>query len=79
MSEELTGAQKLRQAVNLINNCQESFLDQYTAEQLLALYVAYKRSGWDITPDQWTERQVIEALWLDKAPCWDEDENPVYD
>ena len=60
--EPLTGANELRKAVRLMDQCREDFLDRYTAEQLLMLYRALRRSEWDILPDQWTSQEIKLAL-----------------
>lgn len=60
--ETLTGANELRQAVNVMNQCREDFLDRFTAEQLLMLYRALRRSDWDILPDLWTAHEIKLAL-----------------
>ena len=65
----MTGAEELRTAVGALDNCTESFLDRFTAEQLLQLWRVWNECGWDICPDQWTERQVREAL-QGKPPLW---------
>lgn len=57
--------------MNLFGNTLEGFNQQYTAEELLKIYRAYKASGWDITPDDWTARQVRRALTAGEAPDWD--------
>jgi hypothetical protein len=78
MSHERTGMEKLRIAVNALNYCRESFLDQFTSEELLKIHAAWTASGWDIFPDQWTARQVQEAL-QGTPPKWtDEECTPVY-
>jgi hypothetical protein len=50
---------------------------RWTAEEWCRLYDAYKASGWDITPDEWTEWQVRDALWFGIAPDWDENGEPI--
>lgn len=76
------GIEELRGAVRLFDWCNESFnwseRDPFTAEQLLAIYRAYRASGWDIFPDRWAWRQVEEAL-RGIPPQWDKDEQPIYE
>lgn len=73
------GIDQLRTAVRLFANCNESFNQQFTAEELLTLWRAYRDCGWDIAPDAWTPRQVREAL-AGKVPKWQpRDERPTYD
>lgn len=74
---KLTGMEKMRQIVKALNNCNESFLDQFRFEELIKIYSAWLASGWTFLPDQWTERQVKEAL-RGIVPNWDFNEKPVY-
>lgn len=62
MARENTGIELLRQAVRLFNECNETFNAQFSAEELLYLYYAFRAGDWDITPDHWTKRQVKEAV-----------------
>ena len=73
----MTGMEKLRKAVSLFNNCNESFLDRFSEAELLCIYEAWSKSGWDITPDDWEEQQVTNALF-GIVPQWDNDEKPLY-
>lgn len=59
---KLTGAEELRKALNVINGMRESFNDRYTAAQLITPWRALHACEWDITPDEWSDRQVNEAL-----------------
>jgi hypothetical protein len=65
-NEKLVGIEELRAAVKLFDQCNESFNwsehDPFTAEQLLAIYRAHKACKWYIDPDQWTDKQVKQAL-----------------
>lgn len=72
----LTGAEEMRSAVRLFDSCSESFLDRFTAEQLILIWRAWHASEWDVRPDLWSERQVQAAL-KGVAPRWDNDMNPV--
>lgn len=58
----MTGIDELRRAVTLLGNCTETFNQQFSAEQLIAIYRGYSACGWDITPDRWTAEQVDAAL-----------------
>jgi hypothetical protein len=71
------GADEMRLIVRNMNRARESFNSEYTSEELLQLYRMQWASGWDISPDQWTPRQVREAL-AGRAPQWDENEQPRY-
>lgn len=72
-----TGADELRLIVRNIDATRESFLERFTAEELLQLFRMQLASGWDFYPDQWTARQVAEAL-RGVVPTWTDDECPVY-
>ncbi len=76
-STVLTGAEELRRAAALFSNCNESFNCEHSAAQLLTLWRMYTVSGYDITPDRWSPRQVAEAL-EGRAPKWDENLRAVY-
>jgi hypothetical protein len=58
----LHGIENLRRARNLFDNCNGDFNDRWTIHELIQLYDAYERCGWDITPDRWSEEQVQAAL-----------------
>jgi hypothetical protein len=58
----MTGAEQLWEAVRLFSNCNQTFLDSFTCEELILLYRAYKRSECDIAPDKWTEDEIESAL-----------------
>lgn len=72
------GAELLRKAVNILNYCRESFNDQFSAEELLKLVTIHLQSGWDFLPDEWTDRQINEALTHNRIPQWDDNERPIY-
>jgi hypothetical protein len=61
-NSEMTGAEELRAMVNVFNACRESFNDRYSVEELVLLYRALKRSEWDVLPDDWTSKEVADAL-----------------
>jgi hypothetical protein len=65
------GIDELRRTVRLLSNCSETFNTRFTAEQLLKIGDAYRRCGWDITPDEWTEAQLKAAL-AGKTPVFGE-------
>jgi hypothetical protein len=54
------GPDDLRAACNLAGNTRDA--ERWTAEEWLRLLRAYRASEWDYTPDEWTDRQVAEAL-----------------
>lgn len=57
-----SGIEKLRRLVGIFDSCSEDFLDRFTREQLLKIYDAHMQCAWDLYPDQWSDRQVKEAL-----------------
>lgn len=76
--EAMPGVERLRQMVNRLDCCRESAIYDYTVEQLLALDRAWALSEWDIPIDQWTDRQVREAL-AGRPPTWEHEGKPTYD
>lgn len=77
MSKHAFGIDELRHMVRNFNDCNETFNQQYTIEQLLQIHRMWMESGWDIYPDRWTERQLKEAL-EGTPPSWDDHEKPTY-
>lgn len=74
-----TGIEDLRRLVMNFNYCRESFLERFTIAELVKLHHAHQGCAWDFFPDQWTERQVREAL-RGRIPTWDPaTEKPTYD
>lgn len=72
----------LRDTVNLFNDCDESFNQRYTAEELLKIAKACFEGQWGVSPDYWQKRQIEEAIQLGKSPRWRETEDgivPVYE
>jgi len=60
--KKMSGVDQLRAAVRLFNNCNETFNQKFTPEELMKLWRGYKLCEWDITPDDWTHGQV--RRWL---------------
>lgn len=71
------GCDELRQIVKLMDMNSESFNQQYTAEELVRIFQMCMISDWDFLPDQWEEKQVLEAL-NGYIPQWDNNEEPIY-
>lgn len=69
---------QLRELVRFYNGQIESFNTRFSIPQLIKLHEMYIASGWLITPDHWTPRQVKEAL-EGLPPMFDEHERPTYD
>lgn len=72
------GIEVLKEAVSRFSCCHTDFVYRYTVKELLKISDAWGRSGWDIVADQWTTRQLNEAIELDRAPTWDDNEKPTY-
>jgi hypothetical protein len=62
----------------MFDECNESFNQRWNIADLIQLYRMHVSSNWDFLPDTWTERQITEALDENKAPDWDDKEQPVY-
>lgn len=71
------GADEMRLIVKNMDATRESFNQAFTSEQLLQIFRMQLASGWDFSPDQWTPRQVKEAL-QGITPAWNEEEEPIY-
>jgi hypothetical protein len=71
------GCEELRAVARAIDNCNETFLQRWSVDQLVQIHRMWIASGWDFTPDQWTEGQVQAAL-AGKVPQWDaKTEEPI--
>lgn len=68
---KLSGSDLLRLVVQNMDRCGTDFNQRFTAEQLIQLHKMFLESEWEIYPDQWTERQLREAL-AGKVPRWNE-------
>lgn len=74
---DLMPAQLLRIIVGNMDNTREGLNDRYRFDQLLCIYLAHYLCAWDFYPDQWTARQLREAL-RGIVPCWNDREQPIY-
>lgn len=70
--------ERFRLLTRNFNGVREAFCTRFDAAQLMKLHRAWLTSEWDIPPDNWTDRQVHDALSLDRAPTWDDNEYPTY-
>jgi hypothetical protein len=77
MTQPKSGIETLRHAVNLLAYNREDFNTRFTVAELLQIVEMQHKSGWDFYPDQWSARQIREAL-QGIPPQWDENERPVY-
>jgi len=73
----MNGIDKLRKMVNCFDYCRESFNERFSVKELSSIFDAQTKSDWCYLPDEWTERQVLDAL-KGIVPQWDEEGNPVY-
>ena len=74
-----SGVDRLRAVVRMCDACNESFVQRFTAAQLVTIWFAYLLCDWDYTPDMWHDRQVKRALG-GIVPEWDGDSStPSYD
>lgn len=64
------GIDLLRISVNLFNNCNETFNQKFTMEELCKITKAHLNSKWDIYPDEWSEEQIKAALENGTSPDW---------
>jgi hypothetical protein len=71
------GADEMRLIVRNMNRTRESFNARYTSEQLIQIFRMHLACGWDIDPDEWTPRQVREAL-AGTVPTWDIRQRATY-
>lgn len=62
--------------VRLFDQCLESVIEKHPASALRAIARACWASDWDVLPDQWTPRQIEEALH-GTAPAWVEREGKL--
>ena len=61
---------EMRAALALFDQCNETFNDGIESEaHAIAIYRACCAADWDYYPDQWTPRQVREAI-RGRAPTW---------
>lgn len=66
-----TGIELVRYAARLFDYCNETFNQQYSAEELLKIADACQKSEYDFLPDTWEDRQIKEAI-AGKVPRWRE-------
>lgn len=70
------GIDGLRNMVKQFNYCNETFLQKYSIQELIKIGKALSKIEWDYLPDQWTEKQINDAL-NDRVPQWDSEGNPI--
>lgn len=56
------GIDELHEASRLFDSCSAAFCRQFTIEQLINIYRAYKRGEYDVSPERWTDQEIIYAL-----------------
>lgn len=77
MAEKTDSIDVLRDAVTAFGWCNETFNQRFRVEDLLIIRRCWLAAEWDFFPDQWTQRQVKEAL-KGIVPRWTTDEKPDY-
>jgi hypothetical protein len=73
----MSGIDFIRNMVGAFDYCNENFISQYSPEELIAIRKAWIACEWDIMPDQWTVRQVEDAIHEGKVPRFDDDGEPI--
>lgn len=68
--EVVYGIDRLRAAVRAFSSCSETFLQSWTASELLQIHRAWTRAEWDNCPDTWEEWQLNDAI-AGYVPEWD--------
>lgn len=71
-----TPADMLRLMVRNMGDVREDFNDRFTLAELVAIYRAHLLAEWDLSPDQWSPRQVQEAI-RGIVPRWTDDGQAV--
>ena len=71
-----TGIELVRYTVTLLDQCNESLAQRFTAEQLLRIADCTQKSEWDFYPDDWEERQLQECIQSGTVPRWKEETTP---
>lgn len=75
--EKTAAIEILRDMVAAFDMVNEEFNWRFTLTELVRIWDAWNQCGWDFYPDQWSDRQVREAL-RGIAPDWDDRERPVF-
>lgn len=76
--DSLTGPEKIRDCSTAFGWCRSASIEGFSVDQLIQIRRMWLASEWDFFPDQWTSRQLLEAL-AGKPPRWDDKERPVYE
>lgn len=76
-TENLSGIELLRFAVNALSYNRESVNERFSATELLNIAECYRACEWDFFPDQWTEDQLLAAAHGRIIPQWDMHANPI--
>jgi len=77
--DALAGVELVRAIADMSRWVSEDFWSGMSVEQVIAIGRAHRDSEWDFLPDQWSPRQVEEAL-AGIVPRWGgDDERPVYE
>lgn len=76
MNHAQTNIERLRAIVRLFGDCNETFSAQFTIDELVSIYDAWKACGWDFSPQTWADFQIEDAIH-GTVPRWDDDERPI--
>jgi hypothetical protein len=76
-TNDTTAIENLRDMVAAFDQCSEDFNCRFTLPELVRIWDAWNQCGWVFYPDQWSDRQVREAL-RGVAPDWDDEERPTF-
>ena len=71
---KLDGIDILRRSTRILSFCNETFNQQWSAEELLKIATAALLGEWDVLPDRWSEQQVRAAIEHGTAPKFEETE-----
>ena len=76
-TEQTAAIEILREMIAAFDQVNEEFNWRFTLPELVRIWDAWNQCGWDFYPDQWSDRQVREAL-RGIAPDWNDREQPVF-
>lgn len=69
--DAMTGHEKIRDMERAFSYTKMGVIERFEVVELLQIRRMWLASEWDFFPDQWTERQLSEAL-MGKPPRWDD-------
>lgn len=75
--DALTAPDKLRRMVRALDRWTESSIDRFTLPELVQIFRMCVASPWSYPVEDWTERQIAEAL-NGTPPNWSDNGEPVH-